>query len=114
LQDSIKKGFFEKVIRLVAVVGPLTGVPQAVNVWVYGSVAGVSLMSWFLFMVFSGLWLAHALRRNDRPLAVSNLLWLVVDVVVILGVVFAKGLTDSGPHTLISKALLRCFFFSYA
>lgn len=112
MQNQRNASTFEHVIRLIAVIGPLTGLPQAVNVWIYGEVVGVSVVSWLLFMVFSCLWLAHAIRRQDRALAVSNLLWIVVDVIIILGVMFAKNFTDSGLQALLSRTLLKYFLFS--
>jgi uncharacterized protein with PQ loop repeat len=72
-------------MRSIAVIGPLTGLPQVMNIWIYGNTNGVSILSWTLFMIISCLWLTHAVRRKDRALALSNLLWIVIDAVIILG-----------------------------
>lgn len=84
--------FLDYLIKLGAVIGPMAALPQAVAVWSSPSASGVSAASWLLFLCFSCLWLAHALRRKDRVLALSNLIWIVIETIVVL------GLMKGGPQ----------------
>lgn len=78
------------VVRVIAVVGPLTGLPQVLSIWISMNSAGVSLLSWSLFLAISFLWLLHALSQNDRALIISNSLWILIDATIIAGAVVSR------------------------
>lgn len=65
-------------------VSPVTGLPQAIDVF-HGNAAGVSLVSWSGFVVFSLLFLLYGLVHKVKPMIVSNFLWLGVELSVITG-----------------------------
>ncbi|MDB5187264.1 MAG: hypothetical protein JWM07_736 [Candidatus Saccharibacteria bacterium] len=75
---------FDKIIILAAFLYPLSGLPQVVEVF-NGHTVGVSLWSWLSFVCFSALFLAYGLIHKIAPMIITNILWLVVDSLVIIG-----------------------------
>lgn len=80
------------IVYVVAVAGPLTGVPQVIAVWtVSATVGGLSLASWILFLISSCIWLWYGVIRKDVPLILSNSLWVVVEALIVLGIFFCRN-----------------------
>lgn len=75
---------FDKIIIIAAFLYPLSGLPQVVEVF-NGTASGVSLMSWLSFICFSALFLAYGLLHRITPMIITNILWLAVDGLVIVG-----------------------------
>jgi hypothetical protein len=79
---------FDKIIILAAFMYPLSGLPQVVEVF-NGQTAGVSLWSWVGFICFSGLFLAYGMIHKVAPMIITNVLWLAVDSLVIIGLLMS-------------------------
>ena len=78
-----------RLIYLIAVLGPLSSLPQIIEIWVTDkSAAGVSLSTWLMFLLMSAVWLWYAVTKRDRPLVVSNALWMITDAIVIAGAIY--------------------------
>lgn len=75
---------FDKIIILAAFLYPLSGLPQVIEVF-NGHTDGVSLWSWLGFIGFSALFLAYGLIHKIAPMIITNILWLAVDSLVIIG-----------------------------
>ena len=75
----------EKVAYVAALAGPLSSVPQLWEIWMDRHAAGVSLVTWTLFLVTSTVWLFYGLSKRDRPLIISNALWVVFEAFIMLG-----------------------------
>ena len=87
---AAKNRIVQSAVRVIAIVGPLTGLPQVVDAWRRPPASGISLLSWSLFLTISAIWLSHALREQDHELALSNALWIVVDVAIIIGILVSR------------------------
>ena len=78
-----------RLIYLIAVLGPLSSLPQIIEIWVTDkSATGVSLSTWLMFLLMSAVWLWYAVTKRDRPLVISNALWMITDAIVIAGAIY--------------------------
>lgn len=77
---------FDKIIILAAFLYPLSGLPQVIEVF-EGRAEGVSIWSWAGFMCFSALFLTYGLIHKIAPMIITNILWLAVDGLVIVGLI---------------------------
>jgi MtN3 and saliva related transmembrane protein len=78
-----------RLFYLIAVLGPLSSLPQIIEIWVTDkSATGVSLSTWLMFLLMSAVWLWYAVTKRDRPLVVSNALWMITDAIVIAGAIY--------------------------
>lgn len=76
----------DRVVSVVAFIGPLTSVPQIVEIWLVDRNAqGVSLMTWLGFMLMAAVWLIYGIVHKQRPIIISNALWIVAQGLVVLG-----------------------------
>lgn len=84
---SVKwKAFLDKIIIWVCIIGPFTAIPQALEIWVQKKAAGVSITSWSLYIIFAAFWLFYGIVHKDKPIIINSFLWIVIDVLVVIGV----------------------------
>jgi uncharacterized protein with PQ loop repeat len=77
-----------RLVYVAAFIGPLTIIPQVAEIWfVDRSAKGVSLITWLSFSLLSLVWLVYGLSRRDRPLIISNSLWLLGELIVVAGAI---------------------------
>ena len=78
--------FLDRVVYVVALVGPLSNIPQILKIWgSHKSAHAVSLETWVLFMVMSAIWLVYGIAHREMPLIISNSLWMVCEMVIMVG-----------------------------
>jgi uncharacterized protein with PQ loop repeat len=80
-----KSEFISKAAYVAALAGPLSSIPQMWEIWMDRNAQGVSFVTWTLFLITSLVWLAYAIIHKDRPLIVSNSLWVVVEAIIMVG-----------------------------
>lgn len=84
LSKKKKRTILDKVVAIAAYIYPLSGIPQLLLVY-RGDVSGVSIVSWISFACFSALFLSYGLVHKVKPMIVVNSLWLVLDLIIVLG-----------------------------
>lgn len=86
--ETLRTPMVERFVYVAAFVGPLTIIPQVAEIWfVDHSAQGVSLMTWLSFTLLSLVWLVYGIERRDRPLIISNFLWVVGELIVVAGAI---------------------------
>jgi len=80
-----RKSFFDDIITAAAIIYPMTGLPQVIEVF-SGNTVGVSLLSWIGFTLFSALFLVYGIMNKLRPIIITDSLWLVVNSLVVIGI----------------------------
>jgi len=84
--DSTLEKATARLIYFVAILGPFSAAPQIYEIWVTDkSAAGVSFMTWTLFLVMSIIWFTYGAVRRDRPIMISNGLWCIMELIIMLG-----------------------------
>ena len=76
---------FDKIAVIAAFAYPLTGVPQVISV-LQGQTSGISLPSWYGFIIFAVFFLVYGVVHRIKPMVITNALWLLVDGLVVAGV----------------------------
>lgn len=71
---------------VVALVYPLTTIPQIVTIFGNRSSQNVSLVSWLLYAVCSVITLIYALTYQLKPLIIEGVLWVVMYSAVLVGI----------------------------
>lgn len=76
----------DRLVTAVAFIGPLTSLPQIIEIWfVDRNAAGVSVLTWSGFVLMAVVWLAYGIVHRQRPIIISNALWIVAQGLVVLG-----------------------------
>lgn len=70
-----------------AVLTPLSNWPQINQLFSTKVTAGLSISTWTLYLVLGLIPLTYAIINKIRPLVVSNILWTLVDILMIYGII---------------------------
>jgi len=79
--------FIDKAVFAVAFIGPLTTFPQVFRIFETHNAQDISLTTWFLYMVVQGCWLFYGIAHRNKPIIISNVLWLFWQSLVIIGAI---------------------------
>lgn len=81
-----KHPILDKLVVIMAVVGPLLGVPQVVEIYAGQDASGVSLIAWLGFTLYTIVFLTYGIVYKLKPVIVAQALWLCVYLSVVGGV----------------------------
>lgn len=70
----------------VAVGMPLTNIPQLVQIFSTKVTTGLSVSAWLMYTAFGVVPLLYAISNKLKPLIISNILWMFIDVAMIYGI----------------------------
>lgn len=76
----------DRAMMAAAVIHPLTALPQVAQIYATHNASGVSLLTWLGFMVLGAVFLTYALLHRIRPMIVTQVLWFIIDLLVVIGV----------------------------
>lgn len=74
----------DKLVYLAVIFGPMMTLPQVYSIWIEKS-DGVSVISWVSYLVIAVIWLFYGLKHKEKPIIVVQLLWIVLDVLIVVG-----------------------------
>lgn len=72
-----------RLVFVVSVVYPMSAIPQLIKI-IEGDARGVSVISWLSFCLCAALFLVYGLRHKVMPMIVSNILWVLIDGLVVV------------------------------
>ncbi len=106
----------------VGVLMPLTQLPQIVTLYTTKVTTGLSLETWLMYLVLCCVPIIYGIVYKLPPLIISNVLWTIVNLVVIIGIIKFGVIQDSSSfETLIAVnsigkflSLMSLFFISSA
>lgn len=70
----------------VAVGMPLTDIPQLIQIYSTKVATGLSASAWIMYAAFGVVPLLYAISNKLKPLIISNILWFIVDALMIYGI----------------------------
>lgn len=79
------KRFMDKAIYVIVILGPIMTLPQVFDIWLKKNAAGISIISWGSYLVFSIFWLAYGMMHKEKPLILANIFWIILNVLIVLG-----------------------------
>lgn len=86
LSSNKWKDLMDKLIYIVALIGPLITIPQIIKIWVEKNAGGVSMITWSAYLIGGMFWLTYGIMHKEKPIILTNILWILMDVMVIIGV----------------------------
>jgi uncharacterized protein with PQ loop repeat len=81
---------FDRMILFVGIAGPLAAIPQIFTIWVTKTAAGVSILSWSIFLAFAFIWLCYGILHKSKPLTINSSLWVVMEIIIIFGAIMHR------------------------
>lgn len=86
LSKKKKITLLDKCMMVASSVYPFTMLPQIISIYTSHDVRGMSIASWLSFMAFGTVFLSYALVHKIRPLIVSQVLWMTIDIIIVVGI----------------------------
>ncbi len=81
------KRILDKVIYVVAILGPAAVLPQLMKIWLGKVVDGVAIETWIMAFVISLFWLSYGLVHKEKPIIIAQFLYIILHIVVISGII---------------------------
>lgn len=78
---------FDVVLLWIAVIEPLSTLPQIITLYKTQDAGSLSLLSWVLFMAASITWLIYGIRIKSTPLIASSVVWVATELMLIAGII---------------------------
>ena len=87
--------YFEICMLTMGIIGPLATAPQLVKLYHTHShhAHGLSLSSWIAYSFLALLWFLYGLVHKKVPIWVGNLIGLVMDLLMVIGILIHAGIT---------------------
>ena len=60
-------------------------IPQVAKIWLEKSAAGISIVAWATYAVSSVIWAVYWIMHKDKPIAISSIMFVVVNLLVVIG-----------------------------
>ncbi len=83
--------FLDRTMVFIATAGPIATLPQVFDVFYTKSVAGLSLTTWSLWTILSVVWLMYGILHKEPPIIVSNILYIILQGLVVAAIVIYGG-----------------------
>lgn len=80
------KRWLDKVMVVVAIAGPLSTIPQVVQLYTTKDAEGLSFVTWFLWTVLSVLWGLYGYVHKETPIVISNVMYVLLQGLVVVGI----------------------------
>ena len=77
----------DKLIYVVVVGGPLLTLPQAFKIWINKDATSIFLFSWCSLLLVSLFWMWYGIAHKERPIILSQILWIIVHLSIIIGTI---------------------------
>jgi uncharacterized protein with PQ loop repeat len=87
-KKSVK--FIDRWIMVIGILSPFTSLPQLFQIISSHDSQGVSLLTWFLYMLLAGFWLIYGIAHEAKPIIVNNTLWILLDIFIIAAILFYR------------------------
>jgi len=69
----------------VGIITPLVLIPQILQVWVYGNVDGVSVLTWLLFGFINAMWVFYGVAHQAKAVIISSVIMSILNFSVAIG-----------------------------
>lgn len=80
-----KHKFLELAVSVMAIAGPLFGLPQVVEIYASHDASSIALWSWIGFSLYSLVFLTYGIVNRLRPVITAQIMWLSIYALVIIG-----------------------------
>ena len=77
----------DKLIYPVGISGPLMTLPQVWTIWSNQNARGINIFTWGWYVLIGVVWFIYGLIHKEKPIIFVQILWLIVDVLIVLGVI---------------------------
>jgi len=83
--------FLDKFLIIIAVIAPLTTIPQIITLYTLRQAAGLSIYSWSAWTILDIPWIIYGIVHKEKPITIAYILWFLMNLSVVIGILlFSK------------------------
>ena len=90
LAEKRNKRFRDRIVLIVSVIYPLTTSGQVFEIFKNQSADNISLITYVLYIFFTGILLWYGLAEKLKPIIILQSLWLVMYTAVLVGILLYR------------------------
>src|SRR5215469_4445375 len=91
LQMSLQRKVIKRSIFIIAIIQPLSTVPQVVAVYSRHNASSISIISWILYVIFDLCWLWYGIDEKQKAIIVSAVTFSILETLVVIGALMYGG-----------------------
>lgn len=80
------KNFIDRCVYVVASIGIIMTIPQAVKIFAIKDATSVSLISWLSYIASASFWVLYGVAHKEKLIIFINIGWVIVELVVVVGI----------------------------
>jgi uncharacterized protein with PQ loop repeat len=74
----------DDMVMIVGIIALLTSIPQIYQLIITQDGRGVSILTWFLYILSAAFWLLYGIAHEEKPIIINNLLWMIFEFIVVV------------------------------
>ncbi len=78
----------DHIVIVIAILGPIITVPQLLLIFENQDASGLSFLTWSSYLVFSAVWLIYGIIHHEKPIIITNSLYVTVDIAIIAAMIY--------------------------
>ncbi len=78
----------DHMIIAIAILGPIATLPQLLRILDTQDSSGLSFLTWSGYLIFSAIWLIYGIVHHEKPIIITNSLYLTVNIAIISAMVY--------------------------
>jgi len=82
-----KISFLDKIIYIIGIISPIITMIQAYQIWISKNASNISFLTWSWYFFSSLIWLIYSIIHKEKPLILTNILWMIVSLIVIIEII---------------------------
>ncbi len=97
-KQNTSKKLIASAMYIVAFAMPLSHVPGIISLYQTKVTTGQSISTWVVYFVGGLVPFAYAISNRMKPLIISNVLWVTIDLLMLFGIIKFGTLAGSGSY----------------
>ena len=76
----------DRIILVVAILGPLMNIPQILKIYIGKNPAGISLLTFASYATINLTWIIYGIVHKEKPIIIAFCLWFTTNLIIIAGI----------------------------
>jgi uncharacterized protein with PQ loop repeat len=61
-------------------------IPQVHQIWKEQNVAGLSILTWIVYLIASAFWFIYGIIHKENQIALVNFIFIILNTTIVLGI----------------------------
>jgi uncharacterized protein with PQ loop repeat len=87
---KINPDYIDSAMSVIAIVSPLTIIPQIIQIYSTKDVDGISLITWIFSVITSVIWVVYGFHHKDKPIIFNSIMGAFFCFLIALGIIIYR------------------------